>query len=137
MVTLLRGRELDAFPEEVKRFLDEHIESIDQLEILRVLSEDPQRAWSTGDLAKAVQAPSSTVATQVAALLARGLVVTAAQGTTILFRHGQLTPQLTTELDHALQLYRERPVTMIRMVYARANERLKAFADAFKLRKES
>jgi hypothetical protein len=35
-----------------------------------------------------------------------------------------------------LQLYRERPVSMIKLVYARARDPLRNFADAFRLRKE-
>jgi hypothetical protein len=39
-------------------------------------------------------------------------------------------------VDRLLQLYRERPVTMIKMVYERAKDPLRKFADAFRLRKE-
>lgn len=43
---------LDPFPEEIKKFIDANIESIEQLEILRVLGECPQREWSFAELAK-------------------------------------------------------------------------------------
>lgn len=36
-----------------------------------------------------------------------------------------------------LQIYRQRPVSMIKLVYKRAKDSLRAFADAFRFRKES
>ena len=47
---------------------------------------------------------------------------------------GPATPELTAAATKLLQFYRERPVTLIRIIYARANDRLKAFAEAFRLR---
>lgn len=127
---------MDSFPENVKQFLDAYIESIDQLEILRILAEVPTRVWDIGDLATQLQLTSIIAQTQVKALYSRGLLPTDAEGKGPLIRYGPQNPALELALSQVLQLYRERPVTMIRMVYAQANERLKAFADAFKLRKE-
>ena len=50
-------------------------------------------------------------------------------------RHGPV-PALADLVVRLLQLYKERPVTLIKMVYARAKDPLRTFADAFRLRKE-
>ena len=39
-------------------------------------------------------------------------------------------------LDRLFQAYRERPVTLIRMVYARPSAKVIALAEAFRIRKE-
>lgn len=126
----------DPLPEDVRRFLDEHIESLEQLEILRVLAEDPGREWSAGELAAEIQAEAATAATHVTSLAARGLVTTSARGGETVARHGARPAELVNRLAKVLAAYRERPVTMIKLVYAKANERLRAFSDAFRLRKE-
>ena len=46
------------------------------------------------------------------------------------------TPDLEEMLGRLLQMYKERPVTMIKMVYERAEDPLRAFADSFRIRKE-
>lgn len=126
----------DPLSDDVRRFLDENVESLEQLEILRVLAEDPGRAWGVTALAGAIQAEPATAAKHLAALGGRGLITLATSGTETAGRHGARTPELGAKVDALLAAYRQRPVTMIKLVYERANERLRAFSDAFRLRKE-
>jgi hypothetical protein len=58
------------------------------------------------------------------------------RGTDWVGRHGPHTPELADQVGRLLQLYRERPVTMIKMIYARAKDPLRVFSDAFRIRKE-
>lgn len=117
--------------------MDGNIESIDQLEILRVLGEQPTREWTPATLAGEVQATPPAIAAHVAALQARGLLTSVQQGGELVCQYGPHTPELQQLVSRLLQLYKERPVTLIRLVYARASGRLRAFADAFRLRKEN
>ena len=126
----------DPLPDDVRRFLDENIESLEQLEILRLLSEAPDRECTAAQLAAEIQAEPSAAAAHLSALAGRGLLILSGSGTDAVARHGTRAPELGERLGRVLAAYRERPVTMIKLVYARANERLKAFSDAFRLRKE-
>ena len=126
----------DPFPEDVCRFLDSNIESIDQLEILRVLGEGPDREWTAAALAEEIQGPPAGMAAHLAALGGRGLVAAESRGGEAVCRYAPATPQVDAMVKRLLQCYRERPVSMIKLVYARAADPLRAFADAFRLRKE-
>jgi hypothetical protein len=128
---------VDPIPEEVKRFVEANIDSVDQLEILRVLGENPEKEWSAASLAREVQTQAQTIGTHLAALHGRGLLVLVTRGTDLFCRYGTGTPELESRMKHLLQVYRERPVTMINLVYARAKEVLKTFAEAFRFKKES
>lgn len=127
---------MEPFPEDVARFLYDNVESIDQLEILRVLGEDRDREWDAVALAAAVQSEPQAVRAHLAALHARGLLTTTTQGAGLSCRYGVRTPELEGMVGRLLQIYQERPVTMIKMVYERAKDPLRAFADAFRIRKE-
>jgi hypothetical protein len=127
---------LEPLPDDIRRFLDGNIETIDQLEVLRVLGEKPDREWTPAQLAAGVQADPQAVAAHVAALHGRGLLTAEQRGPDLVSRHGARTPELQTLVGRLLQLYRERPVTMIKLVYERAKDPLRRFADAFRLRKE-
>ncbi|HJT75788.1 MAG TPA: ArsR family transcriptional regulator [Gemmataceae bacterium] len=127
---------MEAFPEEVKRFLDANVETVEQLEILRILAEDPGREWPSGELAREVQAQPPALLTHLAALHGRGLLALETRGTDVICRYGPKTPELEAGLSRLLQVYRERPVTMIKLVYARAKDVLRTFAEAFRIRKE-
>jgi hypothetical protein len=128
---------LNPLPEEVKRFLEANIDSVDQLEILRVLGEDPQKEWHAPALAREVQSAPQSIDWHLAALNARGLLVLQKRGSELFCRYGPNNPELAERTAQLLQVYRERPVTMIKLVYATARDPLKTFADAFRLKKES
>lgn len=127
---------MDPLPPEVKRFVEAHIDSVDQLEILRVLGEDPAREWRADELAREVQVQAPAIGSHLAALRARGLLVLSTRDADNFCRYGPATPELESMMARLLQVYRERPVTMINLVYARAREALRTFAEAFRIKKE-
>lgn len=117
------------------RFLVANIESVVQLEILRVLAGEREKEWVAADLAPAVQAQPQTTARDLAALERRGLV-TAAPPPGLRYRYGPRDPELGEKVRRLLQLYNERPVTMIRMIYALADTTFTRLADALRTRHE-
>ncbi|HEY1375622.1 MAG TPA: hypothetical protein VGF55_02450 [Gemmataceae bacterium] len=122
-------------PEEVRCFADRSIESIDQLEILRVLAENPNKEWDPAFLAAAIQTEPRAVVAHLMALHARGLLVVERRATECVARHGPHTAELSDQVGRLLHFYRERPVSMIKMIYDQAKSPLRNFADAFRLRK--
>ncbi len=113
-------------PEEVECFLEAFIDTIDQLEILRVLADQPGKEWRNDDLARDLRAKRETVVGHLAALQARGLVAGQASGDDVFWRHGARTPELEGRVARLLDVYRERPVTLIKMIYDKAGARLRA-----------
>jgi DNA-binding MarR family transcriptional regulator len=127
---------VDSLPEEIRQFIERNIDSIDQLELLRVLGENPGQEWNAADLAREIQSSPGTTAAHLATLQGRGLVTRTVQGSDVFGRYGPQTPELEKLLSQFLQVYRERPVTMIKLAYAQARGALHTFADAFRIRKE-
>ncbi len=126
---------MEPFPEDVTKFMNENVETIDQLEILRILGEDRGKEWDFVALASEVQATPQAVRAHLMAMNARGLLMTTTRGADLGCRYGASTPELENMVGRLLQMYKERPVTMIKMVYERAKDPLRAFADAFRIRK--
>lgn len=122
-------------PEDLLRFLEANVDSIEQLELLRVLGEHPIQEHNAADLARECQIKPSSIAAELTALEHRGLLKTRSQDPH-LFCSFNPAPSTDGLLKRLLQFYREHPVILIKVVYARAQDRLKAFADAFRLRKE-
>ena len=125
----------EPLPADVVSFLDSHVESIDQLEILRILGEGPSRAWPVASLAAEVQTSARDLAVHLTALRDRGLLNFEGAGAEFVWRYAPATPELAAIVLRVLQIYRERPVSMIKLVYARVDDPLRAFANAFRLRK--
>ncbi len=128
---------MDPIPEDIKRFIEMNIDSVDQLEILRVLGEDPLKEWGATALVQEVQTQVETLGQHLAALQARGLLVIKTQGSELYCSYGASHPEVEDMINKLLRVYRERPVTMINLVYAKARRDLQSFADAFRLKKEN
>jgi hypothetical protein len=127
---------VDPFPEDVRLFLEGNIDCLEQLETLRILGSDPAREWSVADMAREAQTDAELMVNHLAALQARGLLTSERREGIIYCRYGARTAELERSLSRLLELYRQRPVTMIRMVYEKASNALRTFAEAFRLRKK-
>jgi predicted ArsR family transcriptional regulator len=122
-------------PSDVKEFLYANIDSVDQLEILRLVVGEPQKEHSALSLAQELQVPLQTVEQHVTALAGRGLLaITSQQPLTC--KHGPQSNEFEAGVQDLVKTYLERPVSLIKMVYEKPKEQIKTFADAFRLKKE-
>ncbi|HEY8520025.1 MAG TPA: hypothetical protein VIN61_08100 [Gammaproteobacteria bacterium] len=122
----------DDFTDAFCAFLQSSITTVDAAELLLVLYEQPQRAWSTSDLL-AASAPGANlteaeVARYVDVFEQQGLVVREADER-VRYRP---EPELHAHVQTLSRLYNERPVTLFRVIYALRDSKIKTLADAFR-----
>lgn len=122
----------DAFCE----FLQYSVTAVEAAELLLVLLEDVERSWTAEQLVVRVQPDTNLseadAARHLARFGARGLI---ARGDGGGVRYRPVSPQLDAHVRTLAKLYNERPVTLIRLIYALRDTRIKSFADAFKFRR--
>jgi hypothetical protein len=117
----------------VRAFIDAYIESIDYLRILLVLARDPQREWTSTQVAHAVKQDLTATAAILERMCATGLAARP-EGAADTFRYSPRAAEFHQMVQELIALDERRPVTLIRMVYARGSSTAQAFADAFRLR---
>jgi hypothetical protein len=123
----------ESLPEDVHRFIVEHINSVEQLEALLLLRSDPQRQWSIDEVAQALYTQHAAAQMRLSDLQTRGLLSPTDSD------HWQYKPggeELDQLIGRIAELYRERRVTVITLIYSKPHQQVQAFADAFKLRKD-
>jgi hypothetical protein len=113
------------------------VPSVDAAELLLALAAEPQRWWLAGDLATCLR-PGTVVSEADAA---RYLEEFHASGLTAASPDGghQYRPSddaLAAHVAMLAQAYKERPVTLFRIIYALRDRKIQSFADAFKLRRK-
>jgi len=125
-----------AFSDEFCRFLRAAVPSVDAAELLLLLQRESARWWSApeaaAELAPAVVLSESDVARYFGIFQASALVAVAPD------KRVQYLPGFSALEAHVQtleQAYRERPVTLIRVIYALRDNSIQSFAAAFKLRK--
>lgn len=103
------------FSEEVVRLIEAHIDSVDQLDILRLLSGNRLKQWTPAELAEELQAEPQSVCRHLESLQKRGLL-TLSGAPEFVSQYGARSPEVDREVQQLLQIYNERPVTMIRLL---------------------
>ncbi len=122
-----------AIPDDVKRLLAERITSVEQLEMLLLLRGQPERAWTAAELSDELRSHPSSVAEQLDELLAQGFV-RMIEGSPARYRYSPPNGVGTT-VDRLARAYAERRYRVIELIFSKPIEKLKVFADAFRLRK--
>ena len=120
-------------PIELRRFIAGTIHSVEQLEILCLLVEDPSKTWSPVDAFRRIQSTEKSVFNGLVHFERQGLAQIDSQGE---FRFSPKTTELHDLALGLVKTYRERRVAVIESIYKKAGDPLQHFADAFRLRKE-
>jgi predicted transcriptional regulator len=106
--------------------------SVWALELLLVLHRQPDRIWSAEELVNELRSSEVVVAQSIDNLVACGLIVTESGGRV---RYSPASPSQSGLVDELEDEYRKKPAAIRRMIIQNPAERLKSFADAFKLTK--
>jgi len=128
----MSSREL---PEDVCALIRTSVPTIDALELLLELVRDPARSWNAAELSGNGHAvvPEATVARLLDEWRAQGLLVERESGR---YSYQARTAELAGAVAGLMQAYEERPVTLIRTIYAIADSKIiQSFADAFRLKR--
>lgn len=122
-------------PEDVRALIVELIDSVVQLEVLLLLHSDPDRAWSSDQLARELRIDARAAEQQLAILCSRGLLRCPEQAPQS-YQYAPRSPALHQAVGGLQRAYTDRRVTVIGMIYSKPTDALRSFADAFRIRKE-
>ncbi len=123
-------------PAAVLQFLEIHISSIEQLEVLLLLREHAGRAWTAEEVSRHLRSSVMSIQGRLNDLASRRfLAVTQSErGEAYLYAPGD---EETTEVISGLaKAYKERRLTVINHIYGRPPSDLRSFSDAFLLKKK-
>ncbi len=126
-----------AFSDEFCRFLQTSVPSVDAAEVLLALAAERQRAWQPNELAQKLRPGTTLSDSELARYLdqfqAAGLLATEPDGRR---QYRPAEPSLESHVLMLAQAYKERPVTLFRVIYALRDLKIQSFADAFKIKRK-
>lgn len=123
----------DPLPVELQKFIARHIESVEKLEILLLLGNSPDKAWSGQEVYQQIQSSPNSVNQKLKDLVAEGLAQREADE---LFRYKPKTKELAEQVRAISEAYQTRRIKVIQSIFSESTEELRKFADAFRLKKE-
>ena len=118
----------------IEEFIKTHIESLDELRALLLFHAHAEMRRTADEVAGKLYILPEAAARLLARLTAKGFL--AADGEPAYYRFQPQTAELAELIRELADLDRKRPVTLIKMIYERPPG-IQAFADAFKIKKET
>lgn len=119
-------------PIDIKELLTEHIDSVGQLEVLLVFFNNKDRSWSALTMSLELRSHETIVRQQMAKLLTSGFIKETGNSEYIY----SPMENLAKRVELLARAYREMSVAVIAFIYEKPTDKLKGFADAFKLKKD-
>jgi hypothetical protein len=123
------------FSEELRSFIQETIPTLDAAELLLVLAAVPEREHTVDSI---IEAMHPTVVTDSA--IRRYLQQFQSQGLVRVrendaVQYAPATPELDGAVRTLTRVFNERPVTLVRIIYGPKDEKIRSFAEAFRIKK--
>jgi hypothetical protein len=118
---------------ELQRFIAKYIRSVEALEVLCLLHEDPTKTWRVPEVLHRIQSSANSVAGCLEEFRLAGLLTKDAE------EHYRFAPgekDFVERVPMLAKTYRERRVSVIECIYAKPSDPIQDFANAFRLRKE-
>lgn len=123
------------FPDELCNFIQLYTPSMEAVELLLLIARTAGRDWSAPELAHALRPtviPEGVVRDCLGTYADCGLVEKRGDA-----RYAYAEPAHLAPVVAALKkAYNERPVSLVRLIYALKDKKIRSFADAFRLRKD-
>jgi hypothetical protein len=119
-------------PPVVRRLIRRHVRSVGELELLMLLHAERDRSWRVDEICEALGCPRSWAITQLEAMAGAGLL----QPDDGEWRFAAASPELEHATEALQEAYRLHSREVVRFVFATPGHELKAFSDAFRVRRE-
>lgn len=122
-----------ALPDDVRRFVHEHVDTLQKLEVLLLLAGTTDRAWEAEAISAELRSSGLAVRTSVEGLLTSQLIEADGAG----YRYRPRTPDLDAQVRRLADCYRERRTSVIALIFSRpVPSAVRTFADAFRIKKD-
>lgn len=122
-------------PDDVIRFLNQHIDSVEQLEVLLLLHRAAESDWTAEMVAAALYTQPASAERRLAALCDDGLIVPSPRQPGA-FRHIPNASGDGEMIATVADTYRERRVAVVTAIASKPMGHVRAFSDAFRLRRK-
>jgi predicted ArsR family transcriptional regulator len=118
----------DDIPSEVKEFIRHNVVSVGHLDVLLLLARDPERVWIADQVASELRTNQTLAEKHLRDLASLGLA-----------RAGYMCtsePALREKIERLAGIYHLRRPSVIHFIYSQPMDRIRDFADAFKIKKD-
>lgn len=123
------------FSEELERFIAAEINSLEQLEILLLLSGNPHKWWTATGVYEVIKSSVQSVQDRLNEMTERGIFRKEVENE-VRYQFGPTNDSLWKITSELRDAYKERSVKVVQAIYNKPPDAVQEFARAFRLRKD-
>jgi hypothetical protein len=123
-------------PAEVRHLIARHLASMEQVDVLLLLARAPEQWQSGADISRSLRIDEKGVAARTFEELRDARLIEMDGAHPPRYRYAPANAGDKAAVEMLAVAYNERPVTLVRAIYARPTA-AQSFADAFRLRKKT
>ena len=124
------------FSDELDRFIAAEINSLEQLEILLLLSGNPHRWWTAQDVYNVIKSSTQSVADRLNQMVERGFLQ-AEPDSEMRFQFAPADENIWGIISELRNAYKERSVKVVQAIYSKPPDAVQEFARAFRVRRDN
>ena len=125
----------DGLPSDVVQFVNDAVDSIEQLELLVMLIESPHHWWDAVSAGRALGINPGRMQRDLERLATRNLLAVNL-GNDVSYRFEPGSPTLRASSQAFAAAYRKNSRALLRLAADRENRAIRDFADAFRIRRQ-
>lgn len=125
----------DQLSADVRSFLAANIDSVEQLELLLLLHQSPEIEWTPASATATIYGHIDSVRERLRQLERQGLLARTGSGD-LRYRYVPVDDHHRSTVDQVAATYKERRVAVITFIASLPLARVRAFSDAFRLRRD-
>jgi hypothetical protein len=123
------------FSDELDKFIAVEINSLEQLEILLLLSGNPHKWWTAQGVYEVVKSSPQSVQERLQQMVERGILRLEGQGE-VRYQFGATEGDIWRTITELREAYKERSVKVVQAIYSKPPDAVQEFARAFRVRKD-
>jgi hypothetical protein len=131
-----QGALSEGIPDALVRFIAEHVSSLEELEVVFLLRATAPRAWRPDEVSRELGSSLMSIRTRLDHLASMQILVVEATEAGTVYRYAPEDEQVAALLDGLARLYKERRLAVIDLVYGRPESDIRAFSEAFRIKKK-
>ena len=123
------------FSETLDKFIASEINSLEQLEILLLLSGTPKQWWTVRSVYEIIKSSLQSVQDRLNEMTESGILVKEGD-IDARYQFGLTEGSNLDSINELREAYKQRPVKVVQAIYSKPPDAVKEFAKAFRLRKD-
>jgi hypothetical protein len=125
----------DDVPEKVLRFLNNYIDSIEQIHVLILLYENKEKEWTIEAINQELRSAEPSIEKRLTDLI--NSKVLAPPKTPGRFTYQPYSDELRSAISDVVEFYKVRPYKVIELIFSQdSKDVIRTFANAFRFKKE-